>query len=293
MSSSKTHSVSAKKTSFEKDGYVLVKGFFSEADIDASRRWLDDNQKSIEGSAKSWTDFEPGNSLSVFQYIHNAENAIAKMASNEKLLNMAAELMNESVYIWSSKVNFKPPWLGTVEYFHQDYVYWMGRGYEKIDMLSCMIFLDSHGNENAGLQIFPGTHKLGFIEHTPFINTNGLSKYMVPPERLSILAKEYGFETVEAEPGDILFFHSALVHGSSHNSSPHKRRVILSQLNCGTNKPKDVLSNAKNFNLERTEREVAEARRRLEWFEKKYHEQMNASGPAFNAPVVEQEKGGY
>ena len=50
-------------------------------------------------------------------------------------------------------------------------------------MLSAMVFLDPHG-ENNTLNIFPGTHKLGFIKHEPFINLNGLAKFMVGPKKL-------------------------------------------------------------------------------------------------------------
>ena len=49
-------------------------------------------------------------------------------------------------------------------------------------MLSAMVFLDPHQNYNAPLNIFPGTHKLGFIKHEPFINLNGLAKFMIGPK---------------------------------------------------------------------------------------------------------------
>ena len=49
-------------------------------------------------------------------------------------------------------------------------------------MLSAMVFLEPHNDINAPLNIFPKTHKLGFIRHDPFINVNGLAKFMVPPK---------------------------------------------------------------------------------------------------------------
>ena len=90
---------------------------------------------------------------------------------------------SKNVLGWASKVNMKAAWCGTAEYYHQDLVYWKDRGYPKNEMLSAMIFLDPHNINNAALNVIPTTHKLGFIEHKPFININGLAKFMIPPEK--------------------------------------------------------------------------------------------------------------
>ena len=68
---------------------------------------------------------------------------------------------------------------------------------------------------------------------------------MVPPATLTELEEEHGLVTIEAEPGDVLFFHTSLIHGSSHNASAQSRAVILSQLNTVGNDPIDVNSNAR------------------------------------------------
>ena len=59
----------------------------------------------------------------------------------------------------------------------------------------------------------------------------------------------YGVRVLEAEPGDVLFFHTGLVHGSSHNYSPYQRMVILTQLNTKRNKPINILQRARKHNL--------------------------------------------
>ena len=81
-------------------------------------------------------------------------------------------------------------------------------------MLSAMIFLEPHNDSNAPLNIFPKTHKLGFIKHDPFINVNGLAKFMVPPKTLDKLKKKYGVTKIKANPGDVLLPRS-VVHPTS------------------------------------------------------------------------------
>ena len=69
------------------------------------------------------------------------------------------------------------------------------------------------------------------------------------------LKKKYGLKAVVAKPGDILFFHASLVHGSSHNISPNGRMVIVSRINSMSNLPKNVNKKAILFNLSRAKKE--------------------------------------
>jgi ectoine hydroxylase len=274
--------------SFKKNGYLLIKNFFPSLNSVEAANWLkSQDQASL---AKTWTDQEPGVPLAVLQNIHKGDTPIAKLAQDKNILQTAAELIGEEVYIWSSKVNVKAAWCGTVEYFHQDYAYWNGRGYEQYKMLTCMTFIDPHSPYNGGLQVFPGSHEEGFLDHVDFINTNGLAKFMISPKKLDELNEKYGMEAIHANPGDVLFFHAGLVHGSSHNISPQTRMIILSQLNTVNNKPVEVREKAIAYNLARATKEVNEAKRRLAWFERKYDEQFNSNDVTFNSPIPDAER---
>jgi ectoine hydroxylase len=273
---------------YRRDGYYVWPGLFDRAAVDEAAAWL--RRQDHAGLAASWTEQEPGVSLAVLPNVHTGDHPVGRLARDPSLLASAGALMDASVYIWSSKVNVKAAWCGTAEYYHQDLVYWKDRGYPRNDMLTAMIFLDPHGIRNAGLHVLPGTHRLGFIEHQPFINVNGLAKYMVPPATLDRLHREHGVVCVEGEPGDVIFFHAAIVHGSSHNISPQSRMTILSQLNCVGNEPIDVQSNAREFNLRRAEFELREAERRHAWFTRKYDEQRASHEVTFAPPIPDRER---
>ena len=214
--------------SYQENGYVLVKDFFTTDQTTAAGDWLRNQDQ--ESLAKTFTDQEPGVKLAVYQNVLNEESPISKLANDERVLRFASKLMGDETYIWSSKVNLKAAWCGTVEYYHQDYAYWKGRGYDNLEMLTCMIFVDDHSVNNGGLHVIPKTHNIGFIEHNRFININGLSKSMIPPEKLTELHNEFGLDAIDAKAGDVLFFSAGLIHGSSHNISPLDRRIILYQV---------------------------------------------------------------
>ena len=95
---------------------------------------------------------------------------------------------------------------------------------------------------------------------------------------------------IDAEPGDALFFHTSLVHGSSHNSSPDSRMVMLAQLNTVGNEPVGVSVQAKQFNLSRAQMEYEEAGRRYEYFKQKYEQQLASDELTFCPPIPVQER---
>ena len=273
---------------FRDQGYLVLKSFYSKKRLNDALKWL--KTRDPKKIAKSWTEKEPGVPIAVYSALGDKNTKVYRVASDKKILDLASQLMSDKVYLWHSKVNFKERWGGTVEYYHQDQVYWKDRGYKSDKMLSCMIPLENHNQKNAGLKIFPKTHKLGFIKHDHFININGLCKFMINQKTLDKFYKKYKLVDIELQTGDILFFHSSIVHGSSHNSSPKSRTIILSQINTISNLPKKVQINAVKFNLKRSKIEFEEAKRRLRWFKKKYLDQKKSSKITFSAPIPNEER---
>jgi ectoine hydroxylase len=280
--------VDAAREQFEHDGYHATRGLFTRGEAERAAAWLRaQDQASL---AKSWTEQEPAVPLAVYSVVHQTLSPLAEMTRDRRILDTAAALVGSPVYVWSSKVNVKAAWCGTAEYYHQDLAYWKDRGYPKDEMLSCMVFLEPHTLANAALHVLPGTHRYGYIEHQPFININGLAKMMVPPDTLNELHRKHPVTVIEAQPGDALFFHTSLVHGSGHNISPNGRMILLAQLNTVGNEPHEVTANARLWNLKRAEIEMKEAERRYQWFRQKYEQQLAAEAPTFCPPVPEEER---
>ena len=125
--------------------------------------------------------------------------------------------------------------------------------------------LEDHNFKNAGLKLFDGSHKLGFIKHAPFININGLCKFMISQKKLDKLNKKHKLIEINVQPGDILF---SLINCSWVLTQfiSKSRAIILSQLNTFSNLPKNV-KNAIKFNLKRSKIEYMEAKEDLTGFQ--------------------------
>ena len=62
--------------------------------------------------------------------------------------------------------------------------------------------------DNGCLEVLPGSHRFGRLNHT-----KQAEQMAVEPERLREIMKKVPPVQVEMDPGDALFFHCNLVHG--------------------------------------------------------------------------------
>ena len=100
---SKINNISNFKRHYQKNGFVLIKNFLKKNDCSKALKWM--NAQNKKKLAKTWTEQEPGVPLAVHFVIHDGKSPIAKLANNKSVLNFASKLVEDEVYIYSSKVN--------------------------------------------------------------------------------------------------------------------------------------------------------------------------------------------
>jgi len=85
---------------------------------------------------------------------------------------------------------------------------------------------------NGCLQVIPGSHKLGRIDHNLVGEQAG-----VDPGRLAEVQAVMPTVYVEMNPGDVLFFHCNTLHASSRNDSSYRRWAFIVSYNKRKNNP--------------------------------------------------------
>ena len=96
-------------------------------------------------------------------------------------------------------------------------------------MIAGIIHVSDATDEMGCLRVYPGSHKLGRIEGSDGRRQNDvIDQY--PIEDATI---------VEAEAGDVVFFHYFTLHGSMPNRSQRTRKTVLCQLYAGTDQVED------------------------------------------------------
>jgi ectoine hydroxylase-related dioxygenase (phytanoyl-CoA dioxygenase family) len=209
---------------YQQLGYLHLKSFFSPEEIallyktaledDAMRKnALDLNDQTGKKTRLSlW--FTPGND--VFGY----------MTRSKRMIEAITPLLdsNAPVCHFHSKLMQKEPKVGGAWEWHQDYGYWYKNQFMFPDQLiSVMIALTPANKANGCLQIIPGSHKLGRVNHG-FAGEQVGADMVFVNNALQTMPLMY----CELDPGDALIFHSNLLHRSEANLSDHPRWSVIS-----------------------------------------------------------------
>jgi ectoine hydroxylase-related dioxygenase (phytanoyl-CoA dioxygenase family) len=233
--------------SFHRDGYVVVKNFCSQQEIDklygtaTGDNTIQDNALDLNDLSGKKTKlslwFTPGND--VFGYL----------TRSEKMVNSVAQLLDSDTPVchFHSKLMQKEPKVGGAWEWHQDYGYWYKNQFIFPDQLvSVMIALTKANKENGCLQVIRGSHKLGRVNH-------GFSGEQVGADMVMVNNALKTMELVycELEPGDALFFHSNLLHRSEANLSDYPRWSIISCYNSQSNLAYNEQSTAWKVSVEK------------------------------------------
>jgi ectoine hydroxylase-related dioxygenase (phytanoyl-CoA dioxygenase family) len=196
-----------------RDGYLVVRRFFSAAETADLLRWTSQLQNAPEAPGRHWvyredSQTEPGHR--VLQRIENFcpyHEEFDRLIRRDALTRWAGALLGGPVLLFKDKINFKMPG-GAGFKAHQDQQAGWGR-YAPI-FLTAMVTLDAATLENGCLEMAAGRHREGLIgeEWNP-LSEAGLSLAAVP-----------------TAPGDVIFFDSFTPHASKPNLTDSPRRIL-------------------------------------------------------------------
>lgn len=224
------------KQFFDENGYYLAKGVFSpdevrdlEEDFDRIVTQLHSSGESINArwGGEEMNRLDGGNSSIV--HTHNVQCFSARwMAAcrHPKFLDVAEAILGPDIILHHTKLFQKPSEKGSPFPMHQDWAYFPT---ENDSMIAGIVHVSNATDEMGCLRVYPGSHKLGRVQGTQGQGSSEfLAKY--PIENATVL---------EAEAGDVLFFHYCTLHGSMPNRSPLVRKTVLVQLHAGDDAVED------------------------------------------------------
>lgn len=215
---------------FERDGFVLLPGFFNIFEIAPLREGcLAD--PSIGGRLRAVAD-SAGNAQEVIAWTALTDDYLGMVPRLARLIDAAEALLGEPAYHWHSKLSMKAPHTEGRWDWHQDYPYWYDEGCLRPDMLTCMIAIDRVTEANGCVTLVQGSHLLGRINHLPIGEASGCD-----PIRLDLIRQQLPSVPVEMEPGDACFFHANTLHASGANTSDFPRTILHCSYNTIENSP--------------------------------------------------------
>lgn len=217
--------------SFHKDGYVIVPGFFSKAEID-KLYGIAVGDTVIHQHAVDLND-QAGKKTKLTLWFKPGDDVYSLLLRSNRMVNSVAKLLDSDSLVchFHTKLMQKEPRVGGAWEWHQDYGYWYKNQFLFPDQLvSVMIALTEANKANGCLQVIKSSHKLGRVNHGFAGEQVGADMVMVE-HALKTMEHVY----VEIQPGDALFFHSNLLHRSEANTSDKPRWSIISCYNSLSN----------------------------------------------------------
>jgi phytanoyl-CoA hydroxylase len=209
------------RETYERDGYVVVRGLFSTDEVAALR----EHYMALRAQGERPGDFsgvDPASSDPLKRFprmihMHRWDETSLRWLIDARLGACMTDLLGREPFAVQTMLYFKPPG-ARGQALHQD------QYYLKVKPGTCIaawLALDVCDEESGCLQVVPGSHRFPVLCTEQADTSISFTDITVPvPEGVPIVP-------VLMDPGDVIFFHGSLIHGSYPNTSPDRFRRAL------------------------------------------------------------------
>jgi ectoine hydroxylase-related dioxygenase (phytanoyl-CoA dioxygenase family) len=215
---------------YQDQGYTFARGMFNAEETRLLRRAAKEDRE-LDAHSFGRDDGE-GKVVRLSLWNHPGDTLYGMFARCESIVRSAEKLLGGEVYHYHSKMIMKDAKVGGAWAWHQDYGYWYQNGVLFPLLCSASIAVDRATRENGCLQVVRGSHAMGRIDHVLTGDQAGADQ-----ERMQAILERLPVIYAEMEAGDVLFFHSNLLHRSEGNESEHPRWSMICCYNAARNDP--------------------------------------------------------
>jgi ectoine hydroxylase-related dioxygenase (phytanoyl-CoA dioxygenase family) len=206
---------------FHRDGFVIARKYYNEAEMTKLQEVAFNDTTLFE---RAWEKKDATGTVSkVCLWQELTDDLYSMFSRGRRLTDAAEQLLDEAVFLTTSKIMLKEPLVGGAWEWHQDFGYWHNDNFHLYPKLvSCMIAINEATSENGCLQVLKGSHHIGRINHVSTGDQKGADMGFVEEAM-----KHHELLDVELAPGDTLFFHCNLLHKSNQNRSTKPRWAMI------------------------------------------------------------------
>ena len=221
---------------YQRDGYVVARGLFDEALM----RQFDERFVTL-ASAKPQPPLQVMRDVMVVKgavepespvhavnkiFCFEEDEVLSRYISHAALVASLVGLLGPDVFSISTNVFNKPPGVDGRHPFHQDLRYYRIRPADKI--VGTWTAVHPARRSNGCLAVIPGSHEQGLLEHD-YPDWEYVNHGFYAAQGVDVSGRVH----IELDPGDTLFFHPLLLHGSGRNRGDGFRRAISAHFVAG------------------------------------------------------------
>jgi ectoine hydroxylase-related dioxygenase (phytanoyl-CoA dioxygenase family) len=208
------------RAKYERDGYTIVRGLFSQEEAEAYRRhYMELNEKG-HGLRREVEGFDAADPLGKYPRLvqaHEWDETSRGFLLEPRIRECLVTLLGHEPYCAQTMMFYKPPG-ARGQGLHQD------NSYLRVSPGSthaAWLALDECDLENGCLRVVPGSQRESLSEYLTYDpHLEDLPHYFDAPPDLEAVP-------LLMEPGDVAFFHGNLIHGSFRNRTTDRYRRSL------------------------------------------------------------------
>jgi hypothetical protein len=204
---------------YQEDGFCLAEGLIDPKLVDRSRAVVDRLLSSPRVSEVAEAEPEDPTKARRIWSPTSRDSVFSEIAENSRLLDAVAQLIGEDIVFQYSKLNIKPPRVGSAVSWHQDFAYYP---HTNLDLVAVLIYLDDATRRNACLKVAAGSHRMGMLSH----EVNGYFGGKISSLESAGIDSRSVIDC-EAPAGTAVFLHPLVAHASEKNVSDTYRRAFI------------------------------------------------------------------
>jgi len=211
---------------FKNDGVTCLRGVVSPEQIETLRAAV---QRDIENPGPKFYGYQTEGDAQFHgnQELWQTDEDFAAYCLRSELPALAAQFLeSEKINLYYDQLFVKEPGADAPTPWHNDQPYWGISGWQ---VMSFWLALDPVSRESGAVEYVRGSHKWDrWYQPKPFAK-GATHSYTDNPDYVDMPdidnnRDDYDFVIYDMEPGDLLAFHSLIIHGSAGNTHRKNRR---------------------------------------------------------------------
>ena len=222
------------RSRYLEQGFMLRRGFFAD-EIELLSALVDRDSGLLQEREDITVDSK-GGEASNLGYLGHGDDIISAFAATARLVELVSDLLGDEIYLLKGRLNIKwgdsaPERRGGWDP-HQDRAAWAKEGLPGDAALTAAIAIDDSGVEDGTLEVIPGSHTGGILDHTTIESGYGIREEIVGP-----LLERSARVALDMKAGDMVIFSGDLIHLSKPNLGSRRRALLFLTYNALGNCP--------------------------------------------------------
>lgn len=230
---------------YSENGFLKIGKYFDEFEMN---KIINEIEKVKDNKAGKFIFEKDGKTVRSIMSFHHKSILFQNIFSS-KLNVLAEQILNETVYIYQSKINIKSSnEKGKKWDYHRGMSFWnILDGVKTMNLLSIFIYVTKQTPENGCVFALEKSHlevdiaklhsETNIISKNSSSHTSDTLGLQIKDDLIPIYNRKYKKIYLTGEAGDIVLMHPSVIHASESNKSNKKRILIIPVYNALNNLP--------------------------------------------------------